>query len=289
MNPSSTAAPPEAIWINGRPGQDVTVLDRGLQYGDGLFETMACCSGRVRFLTLHLERLRQGCARLGLRTLEAEPLRREIDAFSKQCGDATLKLIITRGAAFARGYAVSGQEEPTRILLRYRPLAPDPAAGAGVRVRLAHLRLGENPVLAGIKHLNRLEQVLARREWSDPDIAEALLFSSSGLLISGTMSNVFLVRFGRLATARLDRCGVAGVMRAAVIRTAPAAGISLEERALELSDLDDAEEIFLTNALSAIRPVRELAGRPHSVGPVTRRLQEALEPFLSGARELPGA
>jgi 4-amino-4-deoxychorismate lyase len=283
----NAAARPEAIWINGRPGGDVTVLDRGLHYGDGLFETMACQSGRVRFLALHLERLRLGCARLGLRTPQAEPLTREIAAFAAHGAQTTLKLILTRGAALARGYAVGEQEEPTRILLRYRAPAPDPAAHAGVRVRLADLRLGENPALAGIKHLNRLEQVLARREWTDPDIAEALLFSSSGLLISGTMSNVFLVRDGVLTTPRLDRCGVAGVMRAAVARSAPAAGLRCEERALELADLNAAEEIFLTNALSAIRPVRELAGRALAVGPVTRRLQEALEPFLRGARELP--
>ncbi|HTD30352.1 MAG TPA: aminodeoxychorismate lyase [Steroidobacteraceae bacterium] len=289
MNSAPAAAVPQEIWINGDPGREVTVLDRGLQYGDGLFETMACQSGRVRFLPLHLERLRQGCARLGLRTLEVEPLTREIEAFAACGADATLKLILTRGAALARGYAVQGHEEPTRILMRYTPPAPDAAAEAGVRVRLAQLRLGENPALAGIKHLNRLEPVLARREWSDPDIAEALLFSSSGLLISGTMSNVFLVRDGRLLTPRLDRCGVEGVMRAAVARVAALAGISLEEGALSLADLNAAQEIFLTNALIAIRPVRELAGRPLTVGPVTRRLRQALAPFLSAVQELPGA
>ncbi len=288
MNASQGAGLPEAIWINGRPGREIAVLDRGLQYGDGLFETMAYEGGQVRFLALHLERLSQGCARLGLRSLESSALRGEIEAFAAAPGtDATLKLILTRGAALARGYALSGQEEPTRILLRYAPLAPDPAAFTGVRVRLAQLRLGENAALAGIKHLNRLEAVLARREWSDPDIAEALLFSRSGLLISGTMSNVFLVRDGRLATPRLDHCGVAGIMRTAVARVAAVAGISFAERALTLTDLNGAEEIFLTNALTAIRPVRELAGRPLTVGPVTRRLQEALAPFLSGARELP--
>jgi 4-amino-4-deoxychorismate lyase len=287
MNSAPAAAVPQLIWINGVPGHEVTVLDRGLQYGDGLFETMACQSGRVRFLPLHLERLRHGCARLGLRTLEVQPLTREIEAFAAGGADATLKLILTRGAALARGYAVQGHEEPTRILMRYAP-APDAAAEAGVRVRLAQLRLGENPALAGIKHLNRLEPVLARREWSDPDIAEALLFSSSGLLISGTMSNVFLVRDGRLLTPRLDRCGVAGVMRAAVARVAAVAGISLEEGALSLADLNAAQEIFLTNALIAIRPVRELADRPLTVGPVTRRLRQALAPFLSAVQELPG-
>jgi 4-amino-4-deoxychorismate lyase len=249
---------------------------------------MACQSGRVRFLPLHLKRLRQGCARLGLHTLEVEALTREIEAFAARGADATLKLILTRGAALARGYAVQGDEEPTRILMRYAPPAPDATAEAGVRVRLAQLRLGENPALAGIKHLNRLEPVLARREWSDPDIAEALLFSSSGLLISGTMSNVFLVRDGRLLTPRLDRCGVAGVMRAAVARVAAVAGINLEEGALSLADLNAAQEIFLTNALMAICPVRELAGRPLAVGPVTRRLRQALAPFLSAVQELPG-
>jgi 4-amino-4-deoxychorismate lyase len=288
MNSPPTTGVPELIWINGVPGREVTVLDRGLQYGDGLFETMACQNGRVRFLALHLERLRQGCARLGVRALGVQPLTREIEAFAPRGADATLKLILTRGAALARGYAVQGPEEPTRILMRYALPAPDAAAEAGVRVRLAQLRLGENPALAGIKHLNRLEPVLARREWSDPDIAEALLFSSSGLLISGTMSNVFLVRDGALATPRVDRCGVAGVMRAAVARVAAGAGISLEEGALTLADLNAAQEIFLTNALVAIRPVRELAGRPLTVGPVTRRLQEALAPFLSGVQELPG-
>jgi 4-amino-4-deoxychorismate lyase len=290
MNAPPDAGLPEAIWINGRPGREIAVLDRGLQYGDGLFETMAYEGGRVRFLALHLERLGQGCARLGLRSLESAPLRGEIEAFAAAAPgtDAILKLILTRGAALARGYALRGQEAPTRILLRYAPLAPDPAAFIGVRVRLARLRLGENPALAGIKHLNRLESVLARREWSDPDIAEALLFSRGGLLISGTMSNVFLVRDKRLATPRLEHCGVAGVMREAVARVAAVAGVSFAERALTLTDLNGAEEIFLTNALTAIRPVRELAGRPLTVGPVTRRLQEALAPFLSGARELPG-
>ncbi len=288
MNSIPAANEPEAIWINGRAGRELTVLDRGLQYGDGLFETMACQGGRVRFLALHVARLREGCARLGLRT-DAGALAREVEAFAAHAPDATLKLMLTRGTARARGYAVSGEEEPTRILLRYAPAVSDRAASEGVRVRLAQLRFGENPALAGIKHLNRLEQVLARREWCEPDIAEALLFSSSGLLISGTMSNVFLVRAGMLVTPRLDRCGVAGVMRAAVAQVAPLAGIRLEERALELADLNAAEEIFLTNALMAIRPVRELAGRPMSVGPLTRHLQQALVPYLSGARELPGA
>jgi len=143
------------------------------------------------------------------------------------------------------------------------------------------LQLGENPALAGIKHCNRLEQVLARREWTDPGIAEALMFSSSGALVSGTMSNVFLVRGSKVLTPCIDRCGVAGVMRGLVLEIAPAAGISVEERRLEAADLAAAEELFLTNALTGIRPVRELDGVRLAVGPVTRRLQAQLGAHLA--------
>ena len=124
--------------------------------------------------------------------------------------------------------------------------------------------------------------MLARREWSDPGIHEALLFSSSGALVSGTMSNVFLVHGERLLTPRLERCGVAGVMRAVVLQAAHDAGIAREECVLGESDLAAARELFLTNALTGIRPVRELDGRALSVGALTRRLQAQLAPLLSG-------
>jgi 4-amino-4-deoxychorismate lyase len=143
------------------------------------------------------------------------------------------------------------------------------------------LRLGENPALAGLKHCNRLEQVLARREWTDPGIAEALLFSSSGKLASGTMSNVFIVDGSNLRTPRMDRCGVAGIMRRVVLREAARVGISAREDVLDAEDLRNASEIFLTNARIGVWPVRSLDRRELGPpGPITRRLQQALEPLL---------
>lgn len=284
---SAGATLPDALWVDGRPAAEISALDRGLHYGDGLFETMACIGGRPRLLNLHLERLASGCARLALPPPDAPGLEREIGAFLAGEPRAIVKLIVTRGPARARGYGISGAERPTRVLLRYPWAGEDAAAAAqGVRVRIGALKLGENPALAGLKHLNRLEQVLARAECSDPDIAETLLFSAGGALICGTMSNVFLVRGGTLATPRLDRCGVAGVMRAVVGGLAPGCGIHFAERMLDGEDLEAAEEIFLTNALTGIRPVRELAGRPRGVGPVTRRLQQALAPRLARAGEV---
>jgi 4-amino-4-deoxychorismate lyase len=279
----STGAP-ERTWVDGVETSHVSVLDRGLQYGDGLFETMAAPGGAVRFLSLHLQRLGQGCERLGIAVPDVSLLRHEI-ATAAAGGRAIVKLIVTRGPARARGYAVQGDAAPSRMLLRYPWGGEDPVAlRTGVRVRLANLRLAENPALAGIKHLNRLEQILARLEWDDAGIAEALLFSGSGALVSGTMSNVFLVREGQLLTPRLDRCGVAGVMREVVATLAAGAGVDCERRALDLEDLNRAEELFLTSALTGIRPVVELAGRRLAIGPLTRRLQAALAPQLAHAQ-----
>ncbi len=260
----------------------VPVLERALHYGDGLFETIACLEGRPRLLERHLRRLSAGCERLGLDAGAVSLLARETHALARGTTRAIVKLLLTRGSAHLRGYGLLGTERVRRIALRYAWPAGEGAGGEeGVRVRLATLRLGENPALAGIKHCNRLEQVLARREWRDPSIAEALLFSSSGALISGTMSNLFLVRGSKLVTPLIDRCGVAGVMRGLVLELAASAGISAEERRLEAADLKSAEELFLTNALSGIRPVRELDGVLHVPGPVTRRLQARLAEHLA--------
>jgi 4-amino-4-deoxychorismate lyase len=277
------SAPAPGCWVNGQPADSVSVLERGLHYGDGLFETIAVLNGEARLLGRHLQRLAAGCERLGLRAEPAQ-IGAEVRAAAAEMPRAVIKVLLTRGRALARGYALSGAEIPTRIMLRYPWPAEDPAAAqAGARVRIATLRLGENPALAGVKHLNRLEQVLARREWSDPGIMDALMFSHSGDLVSGTMTNVFIVRDATLFTPRLERCGVAGVMRATVLALAAAGGVPVRECALSAQDLAAAEELFLTNALIGIRPVRELEGAALPLGPLTRRLRAELARLLGEA------
>lgn len=275
---SPAVAGPLAIRIDGRPQRELPATDRGLHFGDGLFETVACAHRTPRFLALHLERLEEGCRRLRIRVPDRECLEAELRELAAEAERSILKLIVTRGAALARGYAYTGAERSTRIALRYAWAAEPPEAQLlGVRVRSARLRLGENPQLAGLKHLNRLEQVLARAEWSDPEIAEALLYSSSGRLVCGTQSNVFLVQQGRLRTPRIDRCGVRGVMRQVVLREALQLGLDPEESELWPADLDSTGELFLTNARIGIWPVREIDGRPLVSGPVTRALLQRLQ------------
>ena len=284
----------ELVRLDGQPAATadacVPVLERGLHYGEGLFETIACVGGQPRLLERHLRRLRLGCERLGLDPGDAAALGHEARELAAGPSQAVIKLLLMRGTAVARGYALTGGERTRRISLRYAWKPEDPARmEQGVRVRFARLRLGENPALAGIKHCNRLEQVLARREWSDPAIAEALMFSRSGALVSGTMSNVFLVHDSKLLTPLIDQCGVAGIMRGLVLEIAAANGISAEERRLEGADVAAAEELFLTNALTGICPVSELEGVRRAPGPLTRALQEKLAARLAAETNRRGA
>jgi len=274
---------PEIVLIDGVAWKQaeggLSPYERGLQFGDGLFETIACRGGIPRFLTWHLERLSLGCERLRIDLPNMPQIRDEVRMLASSAQNSLVKIMLTRGVATARGYAPSGHEKPTRVTFRYAWPHENPSwTQDGVRVRVASLRVGENPALAGLKHLNRLEQILARLESNDGE--ESLLFGSSGRLVSGTMSNVFLVRDSRLLTPRLDSFGVSGIMRRVVLAEATLLGIEAEERDLRADDLAAASEVFLTNARIGIWPVREIDSRPLAPGPVTRRLQKRLVPLL---------
>jgi 4-amino-4-deoxychorismate lyase len=264
-------------WIDGVPGASVPLDDRGLQYGDGLFETMLLREGRVRFLEAHLARLAAGCARLGISLNGLAPLRAEIAAAAKVAPPlAILKLIVTRGSGPRRGYAATDCA-PRRLLTLFTAPAAVDAAGEGVAARLATLRLGENPALAGLKHLNRLENVLAASEPEHATVFESLLLDAAGHLVGGTMSNVFAVRDGRVLTPPVDRCGVAGVLRGIVRRECAALGIGFEERRFRLGELLAADEVFVTNARIGVVCLRRVGEHHFSMNEVASRLARHIE------------
>jgi 4-amino-4-deoxychorismate lyase len=195
----------EPLWlVNGRPG-GVDPSDRGLAYGDGLFETMGAVNGTIRRLDYHLERLAEGCARLAMPPLDERTIRDEIRAHCPRSGRAVVKLIVTRGPG-ARGYGPPARSEPTRILsISAWPNHPAENYSAGIRVKVCELRLAEAPRLAGMKHLCRLEQVLAELELGR-SAQQGLLLDASGRVVGGTRCNLFAVRDGRLLTPALERC-----------------------------------------------------------------------------------
>jgi 4-amino-4-deoxychorismate lyase len=238
---------------------------------------VAVRDGSCEFWGRHLERLLSGCERLRITPPDPDRLAAETRQIIQGARRAVLKILITRGSG-GRGYRVPESARPTRILrLMEWPDHPAAYAEQGVRVRLCAQRLGGNSALAGLKHLNRLEQVLARMEWDDTETAEGLLMDHAGQIIEGTFTNVFMVGNGALLTPRLDQCGVAGVLRGLVMELAAAEQITCEETELTPEALYGAEEIFLTNSLIGIWPVREFELWEKSVGPVTRTLQAAVE------------
>ncbi len=277
------------VWVNGRATSLVEVDDRGFQYGDGLFETVLVQRSLPVFWQAHLGRLRRGCMRLGLPFPAPELLRREAEMACADQAQAVLKLQLTRGRG-GRGYALPAQVEPTRVFSLHPVLAQlKEIQQQGVQVRMCRTRLGINPALAGIKHCNRLEQVLARREWSDPSVYEGLMCDVEGFLVEGTMTNLFWRQAQTLVTPRVDRCGVAGIVRAWVMEQAAEWGLPVEEVQVGPEALAEAEEVFLTNSVVGVVPVIEAVDLPGKkrvrwpIGTVTVRLQERWQQSLEEA------
>lgn len=242
--------------IDGEANGCVSPLDRGLAYGDGVFRTLKVRNQQPVWWRDHYAKLAHDCAALKLACPEPNVLLGEIDSVTQQLNSAAVKIVITRGPG-ERGYAPPESASPTRIVMA--SALPDPAqARRGVHVRWCTLRLARQGQLAGVKHLNRLENVLARQEWSDPEIAEGLLCDDTGAVVGGTRSNVFVMQHGRLLTPDLSLCGIAGVTRDRVLRAATRHGIDIQVVRLEPANILDADEVFLSNSIVGLSPVTVL-------------------------------
>ncbi|MBN6775163.1 aminodeoxychorismate lyase [Pseudomonas granadensis] len=266
-------------WVDGQPADSLSLKDRGLAYGDGLFETIAVRGGQPILLDRHLARLAKGCARLAI-TADIEQIADELLRYAAAMGEGVLKLILTRGDG-QRGYAPD-PAAPGRRILQGNPPAAYPAAHAehGIRLFPCTTRLSRQPLLAGLKHLNRLEQVLARAEWQDSEHAEGLMLDRTGRVIEGVFSNLFIVRDGVLITADLQRCGVAGVMRAEILFQAESLAIPSQITDISLEQLQWADEVFVCNSVYGVWPVRAYAALSWPVGPLTRKLQTLARALL---------
>ncbi len=259
----------QRLLINGSPDAIVSPLDRGLTYGDGLFESIRFVGARAPLWLRHMQRLDDGCRRLQLPPPGTAELWREACEVTRGQPQSVVRITLTRGVG-ARSYAPPTIPRLTRIVGAFPATVRNEDDYAhGVHMRTCSLRLAKQPLLAGIKHLNRLEQVLARAEWTDPAIAEGLLCDADGHVISATMANLFAVIDGVLCTPVLDQCGIAGVARAEVLAVYPQANV----RVMPLDALLAAEEIFLTSSVRGILPVQSLDDRLYVPGKITRDLQ----------------
>ena len=264
--------------VDGEISTLVETTNRGLNYGDGLFETLSVHNGRPRRWQAHMDRLGAGCERLGLSMPPQAILLREVQTVSAGLADAVVKIVLTRDGQ-GRGYTPSQNSACVRIISSH--IFPDgvvESAREGVKARICELRLAIQPALGGIKHLNRLEQVLASEEIRETGV-EGILLDGEDHVISAIAANIFLVLEDRLLTPRLDLCGVRGVVRSQILADF---GARCEQRRIMVDMLQEADEVFICNSVRGIVPVTAIDDQEYRIGPVTRELQTwLLNPQLS--------
>lgn len=261
--------------LNGHDNNSLPISDRGLHYGDGLFETLEIFQGKPLFLAQHLERLQQGCHRLKIPAFDPQLLIQEALQLCAGHERGVLKIIITRGSG-GRGYRQPDVIQATRIMGVYPyPAYPEDYAEKGVALTFCEHPVSVNPVLAGIKHLNRLDQVLARAEWQDDSFQEGIMCDNRGWLVEGTMSNLFWVRDQKVCTPSLDQAGIEGIVRQWLIRYLQENAMTVEIAQYTAEHLLKANEVWVTNSVIGIWPVRIINNQEFVLGPFTRQLQAA--------------
>lgn len=255
---------------------DALAAGRGLAYGDGLFETMRAVDGAIPWWPAHRARLHAGAERLRMALPPARALDDALAHMLAQRPDGVIKLILVRGSG-ERGYAPPAGAAPVWLL----SAGAAPAPAGALRLRWCDTRLSIQPALAGLKHCNRLEQVLARAEWSDPSIDEGLMRDTAGDAVCATAANVFALHAGVWSTPPVDRCGVAGVCRGWALDV-----LQATVRPLSVAEVEAADALILCNAVRGILPVARLGERTWSPHPaVARALRElaAAHPAFAGS------
>ena len=244
------------IFVNGSEQCNVDVRDRGLQYGDGIFETIAYKNGQLQLWDEHMQRMQDSAERLSLAVTDEYYWLDDIKKLNLS-DDAVIKLTLTRGVS-GRGYTYANNDVTSRITAVYN--WPDYAESnsQGVTACLCETPISVNSALAGIKHLNRLDNVLARNEWSDAHITEGFMLDHNQHVIEGTMSNVFCVLDDELYTPSLQSSGVAGVMRQHIMKLAEKINIPVNVLDISEQNFLHMDSVFITNSLIGIWPVTKI-------------------------------
>lgn len=266
------------VWVNGELQNHVSVSDRGFTYGDGLFETIRVSSSEPELMKAHINRLKNGLQRLKFPEKTLSEVLQDLERLVFE-GDQILKVVVSRGEG-VRGYALPSPCNVTRVMQLSNLTDFTKQSEQGVALRTCQYQLALNPVLAGMKHLNRLEQVIARSEWQGSEFADGVVTDQEGYVVECTMSNIFWTVGNVVYTPVLDRCGVEGVMRNHLIGCLKADGIDVHEGLFALENLRQADEIFISNSLIQIWPVHKLDSLTFELGPVTKRLQKLLQESL---------
>lgn len=261
--------------INGQFQDSISIHNRALHYGDGLFETMLVVDKQLRHWPLHFSRLKAGCHKLNIPTPDKALLEDDLSQLTLLQTESRfiLKIIISRGYS-GRGYGYQSGIVPDRMVLAFdAPRYSERSYQTGINAIICKTPLARNQSLAGIKHLNRLEQVLARAEWQDDNIFEGLMLDTEGCVIEGTMSNVFFIHGEKLITPDLQDCGITGVMREHILNLAARQGIKCEITKITKAQLVEFDGMFFCNSVMNIMPVTSLDGHRYHIPEMIKFLQ----------------
>ncbi len=242
--------------INGSFNQVISPLDRGLAYGDGVFRTIKVVAGLPEQWPAHYQKLVADCAAINIVCPSAELLMSDWQQLFSAGEDAVAKIIITRGEG-ERGYKPSAITAPMRLISKFAmPNYAKANFSDGVHLHLCETRLAAQPKLAGVKTLNRLENVLARMEWSNHALVDGVMLDMNGNVIECTSANIF-ARFGdALITPKLDLCGIAGITRQRIMMLAPSLSLKIDVQHMSFAQLLTADEIIICNSLYGAWQVR---------------------------------
>lgn len=271
------------IWVDGERSTSLPLPDRGLDFGDGLFETLIIKRGVPQFLQLHLDRLSAGLQVLAF----PDCLERADNCLTRAARElqqhqwCALRLTVTRGSG-PRGYAAPDNATP-RIIVTAAPLSQDrQQVAAPISLGWADMHWSSQPLLAGIKHLNRLEQVLVANQLRQVEADELVVLDQQGNVCSVSAANLFLVESNKLFTPALETCGIAGTRRRLVVEQfAPALGVSVEEAHISPDRLRQAAEVFVCNSIRGLQPVARLDQRHWREHPVCTALHEQYQDAMS--------
>lgn len=276
--------------INDQYCDQIPVSDRGFQYGDGVFETIGILNNRPLFWGEHIKRLHKGCQRLGISPPpDAKVLLSQVQALcdNHPHSSAIIKIFITRGQGL-RGYQFSRGNAPTRVVTIHHWSGFDTnLVHNGILARICETRLSMNSALAGIKHMNRLENILARAEWNNSDVKEGIMLDTQGHVIEGVMSNIFIIHNNCILTPDLSQSGVTGIMRQVVLQLLEEMAMKIRITSISLDQLLESDEIFCCNSLMPIWPIKKIDHHVFSID-FSRQITARLKTIIEHHHHLPG-
>ena len=259
------------VIINGEVKSNVSIFNRNMQYGDGLFETCVAKDNKVLFWDNHFARLNNGCDRLNIKKIAnsvwLEDIKKALSLSSEK--NCIVKLILSRGNSL-RGYSYSEDIEPVRVVIVSQ--MNEYKTKETYSLEFAISGFHSNPNLAGIKHCNRLEQILARTNMLSD---EAIMLDENQSVVSVTQGNIYLIFGNKLITPKLERCGVIGSRRSIILELSRLTNLEVREDDISIKQLEKANEVFVSNSLIGIQPVTSIGDYYLTNNPITEKISAA--------------